>query len=194
MFTGLFDINSLGGIMDSQLVIHEKSKQFGYNALQIVLSVVVVTIAAVTLLVAYLMTTVPQLEYGSQFAALFSAWLTIALSGGLIPKCDVPIHTIAEELLLEEDKHEEMRDLFRYNFLNFVPDIFGLLPGLLIFILANSIIGYHWSLWALTPAVVIGFNIALLLVAIASIPIFCSLAHSEVQAQQLRWYDKWHSK
>lgn len=172
--------------MDTQLVVHEKSKQFGYNILQIVLSVVVIAMAAITLLVAYLMTMVPRLEPGSQFAALLAAWLTIGLTGGLIPKCDVPIHTIAEELLWENDKHEELRSLWRMNFLNFIPDIMGLLPGLLIFALANFIILFHWNT-LISSVIIVAVNITLLIIAIVSVPAFCALAHSEVQAQLLRW-------
>jgi hypothetical protein len=173
--------------LDSQ---QAKRQIFGFTIVQIVLSVVVTMFCATSCLVSYIMTRIPALHSGAALVALFTALLAVAHAGGIVSKLDYAIHGLGTELWLKGDWHEELRRLFRFGWLNPLHDLAGFLPALLIFVLANFIIYYHWEFTAVRAWMVITANTALLIGAGILIPASGTLGRKEVMNGNREWNNK----
>lgn len=159
-----------------------KSQIHNFTIVQWLVSIVVVLASAVSLLVAGFIGVWSNVWWLSVIAAEFSVMLIIGLIGGPLNKADGSIHTLGEELYQAGDWHENLRSLYRKKWLNVVPDIFALLPGLFLFVCATILIVDKWRHWFPVTYIVIG-NCALLLFAIIMMPITCSHARDEVKKQ-----------
>jgi hypothetical protein len=161
-----------------------KTHQLVYTIAQWVMAVIVIGVGAIALLVAGVFTLWSSAWQLTVCAAEFVVLLMVGLAGGLIPKGDYPIHTIGEELLQQGDWHEHLRSLYRKKWLNFLPDIFGLLPAFFLFCVANTMIYNAWR-YDFPVWLVMFWNIVLLALAVGMIPLVSGMAHAEVQQQVL---------
>lgn len=159
-----------------------KVQQQIYTIAQWLMSIAIIFGAATSLFASGILSAWSNMWMLSVAAAEFAVMLVIGLLGGLLPKADVPIHTIGEELWQVGDWHENLRSLDRKKWLNVLPDIFGLSTGVFLFVVANLLIVQQWRspfpVW-----IVVTVNCILLVLAAAMIPISCAAAHREVEQQ-----------
>lgn len=159
-----------------------KSLQFGYTIAQWIMAIAITTLGAISLLVAGVLSMWGGAWVHVVCAAEFTILLVVGLAGGLIPKGDYPIHMIGEELAQVDDWHENLRSLYRKPWLNFLPDMFGLLPALFLFAVANVLIYRYWRFDFSVELLMFG-NCVLLGLSVAMIPLVCGMAHVEVKKQ-----------
>lgn len=152
------------------------------TTMQWLISIALVLASAVSLLIAGIIGVWSNIWWMSVIAAEFSAMLIAGLIGGPLTKADVSIHTLSEELCQTGDWHENLRSLYRKKWLNVVPDLSALLPGLFLFVCANIFIVDKWRHWFPVTCIVIG-NGVLLLFAIIMMPVMCDRARKEVRKQ-----------
>ncbi len=160
-----------------------KDHQLRHTHMQWILAVIVVCIMAAAVMLGAVFTLWPNAQLAAFTSAEFGVLIFAGLLGGLIPKADYPIHVLGEEMLQLGDYHEHLRSLHRKQWLNFLPDVVGLLPaGLFLAIIANVIISRVW-MFSFSVDWIFLVNGILLVASAVMIPLVCAKGHEEVKEQ-----------